>query len=241
MPKTTGYASAVEQGVHETSSVARAKLGEKVQTADGRVYRYAKNAGTALAAGKLCVAATPVANHTNIAVAAAADVGATSITVTLGATAAAANLYAEGFVVVNDAAGEGIAYKIKDHGAGASAGDMVINLEDPIVVALTTSSEVSLVKNTYDSVVISATDQADLAVGIPNVAVAADEFFWLQTGGTCSALADEAITAGLSLTIGTSVAGAVEAADLVGEQVIGVATDAAVDTEYRRIELRIDN
>lgn len=240
MPKTTGFAEAVEQDVHSTSEVARAKLGTKVQTADGRTYRYAKAGGTALDAGKVTVAAAPVANHTNIEVAAAADAGATTVTVTLGATAAAANLYSEGYMVVNDAAGEGIAYKIATHGEGASAGSLVIELEDPLQVALTTSSEVSLVKNLYDSVVVAPTDQADAAVGVPNVAVAANYYFWAQTGGACAVLADEAVTAGTAVTKGTGVAGAVEAADLIGEELIGVAIDALVDTEYRAVRLTID-
>lgn len=241
MPKTTGFAQAVEQDVHTTSTVARAKLGDKVHTADGRVYRYTKNAGTALAAGKLTVGATLVANHTNIAVAVAADVGDTSITVTLGATAATVNQYSEGYVVINDAAGEGIAYKIADHAAADASAALVIKLEDPIKVALTTSSEAVLQVNIYDQVVVSAADQADLAIGVPNVAVAIDEYFWAQTGGVCAILADEAVTAGLSLTIGSSVVGAVEAADLVGEQVIGVAMSALVDTEYRPARLTMDS
>lgn len=248
MPKTTGYAEAVEQDVHSTSTIARAKLGEKVQTADGRTYRYARAAGTALAAGKLTVVPTLVANHTNIAVAAAADVGATQITVTLGATAATANQYAEGYVVINDAAGEGIAYKIRDHLAADASASLVLNLEDSIKVALTTSSEASLQYNLYDQLVISATDQADMPVGIPNVAVAANEYFWVQTGGTCAALADAAVAAGLNVTTGTGTAGAVQAVALTegapntgaAQPIVGVAINALVDTEYRPVRLTLD-
>jgi len=240
MPRTTGYAQTVEQDVHTTSAIPRAILGEKVQTADGRTYRYAKNAGTALDAGKLTVAATVVANHTNIAVA-IADVGTMQMTVTLGATAVAINEYSEGYVVINDSVGEGIMYKISSHPAAASGASLELTLEDPLRVALTAASEASLVKNTYDSVVISAVGQANLAVGVPNVAVPANEYCWIQTGGACAVLGDEAVAAGLSLTIGTGAAGAVEALDAVAEQVVGVATDAVVDTEYRRVELRLDN
>lgn len=240
MPKTTSFTSAVEQDVHVISSIPRAKLGEKTVTADGRVYRYAKAGAVDLAPGKLVVAATAVANHENIAVASAAAVGDTQITVTLGATLATANQYSEGFMVVNDAAGEGIAYKIKSHPAANASASLVVTLEDPIKVALTTSSEVSLMKNLYDGLVISVTDQADAAVGIPNVTVTASYYFWVQTGGVCSALADEALTAGVALTTGTGVAGAVEALDAAGEQEIGVALQAGVDTEYRLIELTLD-
>jgi hypothetical protein len=75
---------------------------------------------------------------------------------------------------------------------------------------------------------------------VPNVAVTAAFYAWLQTGGECAVLADEAVAKGLSLTIGTGVVGAVEAADGAGEQVIGVASEALVDTEYRSAFLTID-
>lgn len=241
MPKTTGYTETVEQDVHTTSTEARATLGDKVKTTDGRVYRYARAGDADLDAGKLTVAADAVANHTNIAVAAAADVNATEITVTLGATAADANEYADGYVVVNDAAGEGIAYQIASHEAGESAGDMAIQLSDRLTTALTTATEVSLVKNLHADVVVSAIDQADAVVGVPNVAVASGEYFWAQTGGVCAVLADEAVTKGATVTTGTGVAGAVEAIDLIGEPAVGVAVDALVDTEYRPVRLTIDS
>jgi len=240
MPKTTSIVQAVEQDVHTTDTVARHKLGDMAITADGRIYRYAKNAGTALDAGKLCVAATPVANHENLAVAAAASVNAEEVSVTLGATGITSGDYDGGYMVVNDAAGEGIAYKIKHIGTTAASAAATVELEDPIKVALTTSSEVSFYKNLYDSVVISATDQADVAVGVPNVAVAANAYFWLQTGGVCAVLADEIIAQGAQCTIGTGVAGAVEAQDLIAEPVVGVALTATVDTEYRPIRLTLD-
>lgn len=241
MPRTTSTPSAIEQDVHEESQYARGKLGEKIRTADGRIYRYAKNGGTALAPGKLTVAADIVANHANIAVAAAAGVGDTSVTVTLGATATTAGQYDEGFMVVNDADGEGIAYKIRSTPAADASGSCTIELEDPIKVALTTSSEVTLHYNKYDNVVISAADQADAPVGVPNIAVTANYYFWVQTGGICSVLADEAITAGLAVTTGSSVAGAVEGKDGAGEPEVGVAIQAGVDTEYRAVELTLDS
>lgn len=240
MTQTTSLVQAVEQDVHEISEYPKAKLGDKTITADGRVYRYAKAAGTALDAGKLCVAATPVANHENIAVAAAVAVGETTVTATLGATAATAGDYDEGYMVVSDAAGEGITYKIKHSGAADASGVITIELEDAVKVALTTSSEVSLYKNLYKDVVVSATDQADIAVGVPNVAVTANYYFWAQTGGMCAVLADEIIAQGSAATIGTGVAGAVETVDAVAEPIVGYAVTAAVDTEYRPLRLTLD-
>lgn len=223
-----------------TGSTQVHDVGTLGMTTDGRFFRYAKAGATALDPGKLCVAATQVTDDENIAVAAAAAVGATQVTVTLGSSAVTANQYANGYLVVNDAAGEGTAYLISGHPAASAAASLVVTLKESVRVALTTSSQVTLAKNLWQDIVISATDQADKAVGVPNVAIAASEYGWVQTKGMCAVLADEAVTAGLALTIGTGVAGAVEAADLVGEQIVGTAYTALVDTEYRSAVLSID-
>jgi len=230
-----------DQDARDVSSVKLAALGTKAVTPDGRVYRYAKAGGSDLAPGKLAVNADLVANHTNIVVAAAVAVGATRVTATLGATAATQNQYADGYLTVNDAAGEGIQYKIVGNSATDSAGVIKVQLAEPIKVALTTSSEVTLKQNPWSGAVISATDQADQPVGVPNVTIPANYFGWLQTGGECAVLADEAVTKGLALAIGTGTAGAVEALDAAGEFQIGVASEALVDTEYRAAYLTLDS
>ena len=163
------------------------------------------------------------------------------MTITLGATAATVNQYAEGYLIINDVDGEGIAYKIRSHPAADSGATLTIELEDPIKVALTTSSQASLTYNPYDNVVISATDQADLPIGIPNIAVTAAYYFWVQTGGVCSAWADEAYAKGAALTIGTGVAGQLEAVDAAGEPQLGICHETAVDTEYRSVFLTLDS
>jgi hypothetical protein len=79
-----------------------------------------------------------------------------------------------------------------------------------------------------------------MGVCVPNVAVAADAYFWCQTRGTCAVLWDEAVTKGQALTIGSSTVGAVEAQDAAGEPQIGIAQMAGVDTEYQPAFLCID-
>ena len=113
-------------------------------------------------------------------------------------------------------------------------------MAEPVKVALTTSSEATLKLNNFSGTVISAVDQADLAVGVPNVGVTGNYYYWSQTGGECSVLADEAVTKGLGVTIGSSTAGSVEAIDLVAEQLVGHASEALVDTEYRNVCLAIN-
>src|SRR5688500_8906823 len=97
-----------------TSTEQQCNLGQLGVTKDGRAYRYAK-AGEALSPGKLQVAAPIAANHENMAVAAAAAIGATKVTVTLGATAASLNQYAGGFRPINDATAEGSSYRARAH------------------------------------------------------------------------------------------------------------------------------
>jgi hypothetical protein len=228
------------QDFRNISSVKEMRVGEYAETVDGRGYRYALAGAGTLAPGKLGVAATVNADATNRTVAATVAAGEKSVTVDAGGVIAA-NTYADGYLTVNDATGEGINYLISSHAATTGAAELVVNLSDPLKVGLTVDvSEVTLTQNPWSGVVISATDQADMPVGIPNVSITAAYYGWVQTKGQCSALADEAITAGLALTIGTGVAGAVEALDAAGEPQIGVAIVAGVDTEYRDIYLSID-
>lgn len=207
----------------------------------GRIYRYVKAGATALDPGKLVVNADLVANHTNQTFNAAAAVGDTVVYLNIGATAATQDQYRDGFLTVNDATGEGITYAVQGNSAASSSGVVTVYLKEPIKVALVAStSEGTLKPSNWSGVVISATDQADLAVGVPNVTITANYYGWVQTRGECAVLADEAVTKGQALTIGTGTAGAVEAQDAAGEPQIGVASEALVDTEYRSAFLTID-
>lgn len=226
------------QDVRTESETQQESLGAIAQTPDGRQYRYCKAGAVALDPGKLVVNADEVANHVNIAVASAAAVGAEEITVTLGATAATADQYKDGYITINDAAGEGISYLIAGHPAADASASLTVKLAEPVKVALTTSSEASL-HVPFGGVVISVSDQADMPVGVPNIGVTASYYFWAQTRGFCAVLADEAVTQGLAVTTGSSVGGAVEGADAAGEAVVGHTIDDLVDTEYRPIFLSI--
>lgn len=225
-----------------TSSSAQYAVGQRYTDGEGRVFRYAKAGGTALSRGKLCVAPTVTANHINLSFASAPAVGDKSVTVTLGATAATADQYKNGWLVVQDGTGEGRAYPIEGHPAADSAASLVVDLKEAIDTAgATAETNVDLIANNWNGAVISVADQADMPIGVPVVAIAASEYGFLQTGGPCAVLFDEAVTNGLSVTIGSSTVGAVEAADAAGEPIVGiVAGTAGVDTEYQLVELMID-
>lgn len=228
--------SLTNQDARKTSSSQLHVLGSIGETADGRVYRYAKAGASNLVAGNLQVNADVDSNVVNKAATAASAIGSFSVAFTAGGSQTL-DAYKDGMLVVNDATGEGIAYAVRGNTSGTA---VTVALKEPIVVALTTSSEVTLKKNTWDSTVISATDQADQAVGVANTAVTAAYYYWVQTRGEASVLADEAVAKGLALTIGTGTAGAVEALDAAGEHQIGVASEALVDTENRAAYLMVD-
>lgn len=224
----------------ETSDVKQHRLGEKYTDEYENTYRYIKAGAANLAVGKLVVNADADSNVVNKTVARTYAAGVTSIVVDAAGTIVA-DAYADGVVTISDATGEGVNYRVSGNTGVTGAGEITLTLAQPTTVALTIDvSEYTLTKNLFDSVVISATDQADVAVGVPNVAITAAYYGWVQTGGTCAVWADEAVTRGLALTIGTGSAGAVEALDAAGEPQIGVARDTLVDTEYTSVVLTID-
>lgn len=230
-----------EQDVRTVASAqGGTEIGQLGMTPDGKTYRYALAAATALDPGKLCVNAdvdTDVVNKT-----VAATVAAGSFSVVLDAAGAVTlDFYKGGYLTVNDATGEGINYYVEGNTATTGAAEMTVSLSEPLKVGLTVDvSEVTLTQHPYAGIVISATDQADMPVGVPNVTVALSSYAWVQTGGACSVLWDEAVAKGLALTTGTGVAGAVEALDAAGEPQIGIASQAGVDTEYQTAWLTLN-
>ena len=222
------------------SATKEMRLGSIAETADGRAFRYALAGGTTVAPGKIVVAATVNANVSNVTVAASVAAGVKEVVIDAGG-AIAGNAYADGYLAINDATGEGHNYSVRGNSTTSGAGELTVFLNDPVASALTVDvSEATLTANPWGGVVVSVADQLDMCVGVPSVSITNAYYGWVQTRGVTSVLADETIAIGQALTIGSSTAGAVEAADLVGEQIIGVAMVAGVDTEYRQVYLQID-
>lgn len=224
-------------GLFEESTSQRHKLGEIVTAGDGRRFIYVKAGGTALVPGKVQQAPAEVTNHQNLTPAAAA-IGATSVTVTLGATAATANQYAEGYLAVTVTPGQGYMYKIKSHPAADASATLVVQLEDPIEVALTTSSRCDLVVHPCSAVIVNPATASSGPVGVAVNNIAAGSYGWLQIGGPCNVLADGAVTVGVNVSASNAVAGAVEAA-VTAQAALGYALTGIADTEYGMVMLRI--
>lgn len=225
------------QSIYESSSVQYHPIGSRAGLDDGRVFYYARNAGTALVAGNATMAEVITDQFGNQAVAAAAAAGVKEVTVTLGSTAVTENEYADGYLMINDEAGEGHTYRIAGHPAAAGAASCVLELLDGIVVALTTSSEYCLVKNPWADVLIAAAGSAHQVVGVAAAAITANEYGWLQTWGPAAVLTEGANVIGDALHSGT--AGALLSSALVDDMAVGYQMYTGAAGEYRPVFLTI--
>jgi len=175
-----------------------------------KTFKYAFS-GAAIAAGALIQNAAAVTTHRNLTPT-AASAAATTVTVTLGGTnAATLNQYKNGYLHVNDVAGQGQLLKIASNPAANASASCVITLFDPVVTAITTSSKIDLIQNPYIDVVIAPTAETGSVVGVSPIAIADNRYFWAQTSGPASVITDGTIVLGHTVNRSDNLAGAVEA------------------------------
>ena len=220
-------------------------LGAVGMTPDGRCFRWAF-AGEAIGAGQLVMQKGAVANHDmDLATAAAAAVGATTITVTLGATAATEDQYEDGAIYINDGAGEGHLYAIRSHPAADASASLVVTLHETVREALTTGTSLSgIIENDYKDVEIyDADDIAGPALGVAPAEVANDEYFWLQTSGRAAVLIQGTVVNGDAVEASQTTDGAVCLHDVsanTDQAPLGTCAGIiAVTTDYGYVNLQI--
>lgn len=209
-------------------------LGQYATTPDGRTFRFGFNdtASTTLAACKNTQGPAVVANHQGIAVT-AASIGAMSITVTLGGTAATADQYANGLISIISGTGSPTTYSIKGNPAQTdTTGTLVLSLNEPVRVAISGTVTANLWANPYSAVIICPTTITGTITGVNQVAIAAQYYGWFQVGGLGTYLNDANTSAGLGLKPSSNTAGALMSVDATGQQV-AVADQAGVTTAYQ--------
>jgi hypothetical protein len=201
----------ISQGAFVASTTQQHVLGEKAVSSDGRTFRYVKAGAAALVPGNVIQSPAIIANHVNLTPTAAVAVGATSVTVTLGATAVTANQYSGGYLTVEiGTTGAGQTLLIDSHPAALSGATLTLKLSDPFVTATSGTVTMSLVRNNYDGVIQTpVTTLTGTPVGVALFAIPAGSFGWIVSRGITGVLADGAITVGtVACAVPSAAAGA---------------------------------
>ena len=209
-----------------------------VMAADGnRRFVYCRAGAAALVRGNVVQAAAEDTADQDITPTATA-VGATSIT-TSSTMTVTANQYAGGFIVVTVTPGVGQVFKIKSHPA-ATAAALTVQLEDPVQVALTTTSRIDFVANPYNGVVVTPATITGCVVGVAVNAIAANDYGWIQTWGPAPVIADAggAITVDDAISTSNATSGCVEVG-VAGQPNIGYAMSGIAANETGLAFLRI--
>lgn len=254
---------AVPQDTWSTNVVTttqRLPLGTVALSKDGRVFRYASAGATDLVAGNIIQSAAPIANHLALTSAAQAigdgrgqlgpgGVLSAPIAVTPGATAGAANLYAEGTLCIDTTPGNGYNYRISGHAAITSSTlfNLYLDPDELIQVALTSSSRYGLHHNPYRQTIVSATTATALTVGGAVAIITgngtSENYGWIQTRGPFPALINGTPGVGIGVVISATTAGAVDVAAVAAEinvRIIGRMMQVGVSTKNNSVFLMLD-
>lgn len=224
------------------SDVRLETIGHYRETPDGRGFRYAKVGAVATVAGKVyqssALDATNFQPSGGLGVSAAQAIGDTSVTISTSTTVTA-DILAGGYLSVCVTPGQGHLYKIKSNTATSGAAGLVITLEDPLRVALTTSSKVIVTPHPYSGIVIEPGTPTGVIIGVASHVVTAAYYGWVQTYGVASVLFTGTGAAGKvvgSLSGGTSgsAAPAIAATNILGHHVA-----TGITGEYSFIYLSI--
>ena len=226
------------------TSAQKQKLGTKMVFPDGREYRYAHNGGSAIAEGLAVASEALVAHHGSdgdLAVATTAA-GSRTISVTVEGTAAAKDLYAEGYLWFNLAATSVHEfYKIEKHDAFDSSGAATVTLDEQsgLHQAVTNGTDtVGMMKSPYKDVIVATAAVAERPIGVTVNNFTAAYYGWIQTKGFAVAKIDGTPALNSPLSLSSNHAGQllVVGADNTGG-IARVHSLAGIDNEYAVVML----
>ena len=242
-----GLGSKNGQGIYTESSTARYPIGEKLELADGRVFRYGYTAAAINAAELVSqdISATALVETDDIVIAAANgfDPAAGSTQFQITKASVTENQYAGAMLQIandgGDGTGEGIQYRIKSNSATGetTSGKVDIYLFDPIKVTLTTASDIAIVGNLWYNVRGALGGAADATVdymicGVTPIAFTANYYGWFQTAGVALIASDGALAVGVNLTLSDTDVGHVQLKDAETEPLVGFSLWASDDNGH---------
>jgi len=219
-----------------------AASGNDFKTDDGRDLAYVFAGAVDIPIGVAVQSSPLVAAHQNLTGTTQA-VGDKTITVTLGATAATLNQYANGFLEVRTGTGAGQRLKIASNPAASLSTTMVVTLEDAFVAATGTSSRFNLIADPYNGVVINPTSATAAPIGVTVTSIPAGNGGYIQTSGLSTVLFDAvgSTAAALQVTTSTTVAGAFTALDTTSDStpMLGFTANAVAASQYGSVYLQL--
>ena len=202
------------------------------------VYAYGRLAATAVTAGKCVTHAASIAHHFDLTPTAGVAAGETAISVETAGTDITLNQYANGYLYVNDAAGEGQMLRIKSNPAHDHSADpsIVITCYDDLATAITTSSRITLIPDPRSGQIVQAATTTGATLGVTVVDMAASAYGWFAVSGPQAVLTSGTLVVG-NHAVPLGAAGAVgpAAGDVI--QVIGTVMIVNVTTDYSLINL----
>ncbi len=231
------------QGLYETSTTKKECLGAKRITEDGREFRYCKAGGTLIPGGATYGPALTANHVAQVQTSGAANaVGATNVTVYVGATAVTANQYDDGYLLVyrTTSGTAGLYYPIASHTTTATGSTTItVTLKEPLKLATYTDDYFSLFCNPWSAVKIG-TDVAVFPTGMAMYAASSGQYLWFQTGGFCVQKGGDTAAVGMMMTTGTSDYTTLTMAGYTSPQIGAIYSTAAVKGHFTPIFLTID-
>lgn len=234
----------VKQGLFDVSTVAAHPLGFQLYLDDGRAYRYGRAGAVALTAGNLCQGILNVTNHVTARALDTPGIGTNTVQVTLGATAATEDQYAEGFLVCDAtvANGGGATHKIKSHPSVLSGGVMFVQLYDNLWEDIAAANTASLISHPGAGVIVQPGPSTQALYGVASRDIPIANYGWFQFRGICGVLTNGAVVVSNQVIASITVAGAVEAPSgtyAVTSCPVGRATYNGGTTLFSSIDLNI--
>jgi len=240
---------AIRQGIYEQSSVAKTDLGRFIDFQDGRRFRYCKcNSSAGITRGHMCSAAALNGSADKVTQSSMATqaAGKKVINVLLDASVAV-HLFDDGFLTIEadgTGASEGYIYRIKKNKVGGAsvAAPCELTLYDPLMVALTSASILSLTVNKYQDVVVTPKTEAAPPIGVPLIDITESYYFWAQTRGYTALYigTGETATAGNAVGISADEDGACDEAAGITEKAWGVSIQPAAADTYATVDLMLE-
>ena len=144
--------------------------------------------------------------------------------------------------MIEDDAGEGHAYPIISSTAGSPC-TLTLHPDFPIAVALTTASDIQIIQHPcFEVITATAVAGSDVnVVGVTPVAVADNEYFWMQTKGIASVQVDVSTAQGAqgNMTLSDGTAGNAQLQDALAETTIGTLLAASTGGAHAAIWLNL--